>query len=50
MKKLIITLVGAFSFALGGADYDASACGGKERGTTTQGTGTTDSEDQTESL
>jgi hypothetical protein len=49
MKKLIITLVVAVSLAMGGIVFNASACGGKDKGATTQGTGTTDSGGQTES-
>ena len=49
MKKLIITLVVAVSLAMGGIVYNASACGSKDKGATTQGTGTTDSGSQTES-
>jgi hypothetical protein len=49
MKNLIITLVVAVSLAMGGIVYNASACGGKDKGATTEGTGTTDSGGQAES-
>ena len=49
MKTLIITLVVSISLALGGIVYNASACGGKDKGATTEGTGTTGSGDQAES-
>lgn len=49
MQKLIITLVVGISLAMGGIVYNATACGGKDKGATTQGTGTTDSGSQTES-
>jgi hypothetical protein len=49
MKKLIITLVVAFSLAMGGIVYHAYACSGKDKGATTEDTGTVGSGDQAES-
>ena len=49
MKKLIITLVVAFSPSMGGTISNPSACIGKDKGATTEDTGTVGSGDQAES-